>query len=85
MRDVGDIEEEAKRHKDEWLLFDVTEVDERDIPVRGRLLYHCKDRHELHCEAAKFRDKDRYAFFTGPPVPPGMIVVLAAGALEQVC
>ncbi len=73
--DVVDIAEEAKSYKDEWLLFEVTEVDEIDRPVKGRLLYHCKTRLELHGEVMKAWDKDTYTFFTGPPVPPDMVMV----------
>ncbi len=73
--EVVDIEEEAAKHKDEWVLFEVTEVDEVDTPVKGRLLYHCKTLEELHREAMKHRDIDNYAFFTGG-TPSNMIVVL---------
>ena len=76
MQDAVDIAEAAKGYKDEWLLFEVTEVDELDQPVKGRLLYHGKSRSELHTEAMKVRDMHTYAFFTGPAVPPGMVVVL---------
>ena len=75
MADIVTIAEEAKRYKDEWLLFEVTEVDEIDQPVKGRLLYHCKTRSELHGEAMKVREKVTYRFFTGPVVPPDMIFV----------
>ena len=76
MPEVVSIAEESQRHKDEWLLFEVTEVDELDRPVKGRLLFHGKSRDELHEEAMKARDRHTYAFFTGAPAPPGMIVVL---------
>ncbi len=78
MADIVMIEDEAKLHKDEWLLFEVTEVTELDgidQPVKGRLLHHCKTRSEAYREETKFRDKDTYVFFTGPPVPPDMIMV----------
>ena len=80
MADIVDIEEEAKKYKDEWLLFEVTEADERSVPVRGRLLCHCKGRRkgreEVHRKVMKVRDKDTYVFFTGEPVPPNLIVAL---------
>ncbi|MHC4249551.1 MAG: hypothetical protein ACYS9X_10535 [Planctomycetota bacterium] len=74
--DIVDIEVESKRHPDEWVLFEVTEVDANDRPVKGRLLCHSKSRDDLHVEAMKARDRHTYAFFTGEPVPPDMVVVL---------
>ena len=76
MPETVHIAEEAKRYKDEWLLFEVTELDEIDRPVKGRLLFHGTSREELHCEAMKHRDVDNYAFFTGDIAPPNMVVVL---------
>lgn len=76
MPEVVSIAEESQQHKDEWLLFEVTEVDELNRPVKGRLLFHGKSPDELHKEAMKVRDKGTYAFFTGDPAPPDMIVVL---------
>ena len=76
MSEPVDIAQEAERHKDEWLLFELTEVDEVDWPVKGRLLHHCKSRSEVHREEMKVRDKHTYAFFTGEPVPPNLIVAL---------
>ena len=76
MSDVVDIAEESRNYRDEWILFEVTEVTEDDLPVRGRLLFHGKSRDDLHRQAMKVRDLDTYAFFTGEPVPPHMIPVL---------
>lgn len=76
MSEPVDIAQEAERHKDEWLLFELTEVDEVDWPVKGRLLHHCKSRSEVHREEMKYLDLFTYAFFTGAAAPPDMIVVL---------
>ena len=76
MSDIVDIAEAAEGHKDEWVLFEVTEVDQLDQPVKGRLLFHGGSWSELHTEAMKVREMDTYAFFAGPAVPPGMVVVL---------
>ena len=76
MSEPVDIAQEAERHKDEWLLFELTEVDEVDWPVKGRLLHHCKSRSEVHREEMKYLDLYTYAFFTGPPAPPDMILAL---------
>ena len=76
MPEVVDIADEAKRHKDEWLLFEVTELDEIDRPIKGRLLFHGTSREELHREAMKHRDVLTYTFFTGDLVPANMVVAL---------
>lgn len=76
MSEAVDIAEEAGRHKDEWLLFEVIEVDEAGRPVKGRLLHHCKSRDEVDRESMKAPGVHTYAFFTGDLVPPDMIVVL---------
>ena len=80
MPEIVDIEEESKKYEDEWVLFEVTEMDERSIPVKGRLLCHCKGRRKgreaVHREEMKVSDKHTYAFFTGEPVPPNLIVAL---------
>ena len=76
MSEVVDIAEEAQRHKDEWLLFEVTEVSDIDQPVKGRLLFHSRSRKDLHQEAMRARDKETFAFFTGDPAPADMVVVL---------
>ena len=44
MADIVDIAEETKKYEDEWVLFEVTETDERSFPVMGRLLCHCNGR-----------------------------------------
>ncbi len=76
MQEVVDISGEAERHKDEWLLFEVTEVSEIDVPLKGRLLFHGESPDDLHREAMRSRDKDTYAFFAGDIAPPDMVVVL---------
>jgi len=76
MREIVDIADEAERHKDEWLLFEITEVNEIDVPVKGRLLFHGESRDELHHVSMEHPEVVTYAFFTGPLVPPNMEVVL---------
>ena len=76
MSEIVSIEEEEENHKDEWLLFEVTEVDVSRGPVKGRLLCHNKNRKEVHRAAMRVREKETSVFFTGDPVPPGVIPVL---------
>jgi len=80
MADVVDIAEESKKYEDEWVLFEVTEVNEVDLPIKGRLLCHSKSRDEIHETAMKVRDSTSElglrTFFTGDPVPADTYVVL---------
>ncbi len=76
--DIVDIAEEAKKYDREWLLFEVTEVDERQWPVKGRLLCHTESSDEVHAVAMKHRNADLglQFIFTGDPIPDDMYVVL---------
>ncbi len=76
--DVVDIAQEWKKYEDEWVLFEVTEVDERNEPVRGRLLCHSRSRDEIHEVIMRERKPGvrLKTVFTGPPVPPGMELIL---------
>ncbi len=76
MSEIVSIEEEKEGHENEWLLFEVTEVDVSRGPVKGRLLCHSKSRKEVHRAAMQVREKETFVFFTGDPVPPGVIPVL---------
>ena len=80
MAEVVDIAEESKKYKDEWVLFEVTEVDERHLPAKGRLLCHSESRDEIHEVVMKVRDSvselGLRTFFTGDPIPSDVYVVL---------
>ena len=78
MPEIVDIAEESKKYEDEWVVFVVTEVDEFNEPVKGRLLCHSSSRDEVHEVAMKHRGEELGLdiTFTGDPVPPDMIAVL---------
>jgi hypothetical protein len=78
MPEVVDIAEESKKHQDEWVLFEVTEVDQSDEPRRGRLLCHSRSRDEIHEVAMQHRGAGLGLLteFVGDPVPADMYVVL---------
>ena len=76
MADIVDIAEESKKYEDEWVLFEVTEVTEVDLPIKGRLLCHSKSRDEIHGVAMRHRDKDLKITFVGERVPAGSYAVL---------
>jgi hypothetical protein len=73
--EIVDIAEESSKFPDEWVLFELTQVTEEDLPVRGRLLFHGRSREDLHRAATEARGLDTYAFFTGEPVPANVIPV----------
>jgi len=76
MPDVVNIAEEREKYRDEWLLFEVVELDERQWPVRGRLLCHSKSRDEIHGVAMQHRDRELQTLYTGDLVPDDAYVVL---------
>ncbi len=76
MSEVIDIAEETKKHKDEWLLFEVVETTENDMPVKGRLLCHSKRRDEIHEAAMKHMGLDLQTIYTGDLAPRDVIPIL---------
>ncbi len=75
---ISEIEEEVGRHKDEWLLFEVTGADDGDGSGKGRLLCHSKSRDEIHEVAMRERKPGvcLKTVFTGPAIPPEMEFIL---------
>ena len=77
MAEIGILEIE-KRYPDEWLWFEVYEVDKAGSPVRGKLLAHSPSRAALD----EFMAKDAgvyphtYLIYTGAKPKKGMAVVL---------
>ena len=78
MGEIVEIAEEAKKYDSEWLLFEVTEADERQWPVKGRLLCHTKSRDKVHEVAMEHRNDDLglQFLFTGDAIPDDMYVIL---------
>lgn len=72
-----DILEIEKQYPDEWLLFEVYEIDKQGRPIKGRLLAHSPSRAALdeywdkipHCHHS-------YVTYTGERPKRGMAVVL---------
>lgn len=76
MKDLVNIPECEKLYADEWLLFEVIEVDEMNRPIKGKLLAHSKDRDELHKVAMSSKSKELYCTYTGEPIPKDMAIAL---------
>ena len=76
MEDTVNIKEAEKLYPDEWLLFEVVEVDEKNKPVKGRLLAHSKEKDEIYKADMQTRCADGYITYTGELIPKDMAVVL---------
>lgn len=74
--DIIDIQAVEKQFKDEWLLFEVTETDDTDQPLRGRLLCHDPDRDVVHQVDLRTQVDHAYITFTGQVVPDGFEAAL---------
>lgn len=75
---IVNIKDCEKLYPDEWLLFEVAECDEKNQPVKGKLLAHSKDRDEIHQIDMQHKKALTYAFFNGEEVPKDMAVALCA-------
>ncbi|MHC4199948.1 MAG: hypothetical protein ACYSU0_08155 [Planctomycetota bacterium] len=76
MPEIVNIAEESKKYENEWLLFEVTKLNEQDWPVKGRLLCHSKNRDEIHEVAMRHPESELQYLYTGDPAPAEMNVVL---------
>jgi len=74
--ETDDILRIEKQYGDEWLLFEVYEVDELERPTRGKLLAHSPSLAALEEYSAKIRCHDRYITYTGDVPKKGMEVIL---------
>jgi len=71
-----DVPELEKQYPDEWLLFEVYEVDELNRPIRGKLLVHSPSRAALDEYWDKIEVKLPYITYSGQRPRKGMAVVL---------
>ncbi|MFA0749871.1 MAG: hypothetical protein SLRJCFUN_000274 [Candidatus Fervidibacter sp.] len=63
--DIVLIPEAEKQYPDEWLLFEIVELDEHGSPLRGRLLAHSPDRSVIDEVLLKTRPTRFYIVWTG--------------------
>ncbi|MEA3442480.1 MAG: hypothetical protein U9R04_03195 [Chloroflexota bacterium] len=73
-----DILEIEKQYADEWLWFEICELDKSGHPIRGKLLAHSPSRAALDEFMAKKAGvyHHTYRVYTGPKPKKGMAVVL---------
>ena len=66
------IEEIEKRHIDEWVAVEVT-AKEKGEPVKGKVLFHSKNKKEVWANVPPSKGKEIYIFYTGEPIEEGYI------------
>ena len=71
-----DIPEVEKQYQDEWLLFEVYEVDKQGRPIKGKLLAHSPSLAALEEFSHKIQCHHSYVTYTGDRPKKGMAVVL---------
>ena len=67
------IESIREKYKNVWVVVEVTQHDRYNVPVAGKVLFHCRDREEVYDNGFNRLKQDpkidMYLFFTGDPVP----------------
>ena len=70
-----------REHPDQWVVVEVTRVSRNNRTLSGRLLARATDEKTVTREAVRIRherpEAHLFTFFTGNPIPHGMILVLA--------
>jgi hypothetical protein len=71
-----DIPQVEKQYPDEWLLFEVYEIDELNRPAKGKLLAHSPSHAAVYEFLHKIGCPHWYVTYTGERPKKGMAVVL---------
>lgn len=75
MSEIVTLAEIKDRFESEWVLLENPETDESLKVIKGRVLWHSKDRDEVYRKARKLRPKHTAILYTGTQ-PEEMAVVL---------
>ncbi len=74
------IETIERLFPDQWVVVEITRFNRAHQALAGRVLAHSPDEDEITREAVRAREEhpDAYlsTFYTGDPIPEGMIVIL---------
>ena len=62
MESIAEIKE---RFKNEWVLVEVLEKNNLNLPVKGRLITHSRSRDDTYDAMIKIQGKHLYHFYTG--------------------
>ena len=68
-------EEINQTFESEWVLVGDPELDESNAVLRGKVLFHSKDRREVYQEAAKRRPQYFAMMFTGRPSKDDILIL----------
>jgi hypothetical protein len=75
MNEVLTIAEIKSRFDGEWILVEDPELDDDQEVLRGRVVWHSKDRDEVYQKAIELRPKHSAFLYTGR-MPEGAAIVL---------
>ena len=75
MEEVITLAEIEERYKSEWILVEDPELDEQLNVIRGKVLWHSKDRDEMYQKDIELRPKRAAFLYTGT-IPENTVVVL---------
>ena len=69
MNEFLTIEEIEEKFNGEWVLIEDVETNEKLEVLRGKVIYHGKDKNELHRRAMNSKTKRFASLFIGKPDP----------------
>ena len=69
MNEILTMEEIERKFDGEWVLIEDVENDEQLEILRGKVIYHGKDKNELHRRAMESKTKKFASLFIGKPNP----------------
>ena len=62
---MATIEKIKSKYKDEWVLIEVLEKNEKNQPLKGNVLAHSKNRDDTYDAMGKTKAKHLYHLYTG--------------------
>jgi hypothetical protein len=75
MSDLLTYAEIEAAYAGQWVLVDDPDLDENNVVLRGRVLWHSSDRDEVYSKARELRPRRAAILFTGT-IPAGAAVEL---------
>jgi hypothetical protein len=72
---IGTIDEFMNLFQDEWLLLEVLETSDEDVPTVGRIIAHSRSRDEIYMELKGSTHKDMALIFSGDIPKKGTLVM----------
>jgi hypothetical protein len=83
MEPVHRIATIERLYPDQWVVVEVTRVSRNHQAIAGRVLAHAAGEAEITREAVKAREQHPgahlFTFYTGAPIPEGVIVAFGCG------